>query len=101
MNNTNACLLTIYTETILETRLVELIEEAGATGYTITNARGKGSGGTRSATWDADASIRVEIICSRNMANELTQVLQDTYYDNFSMVTFITDIEVIRQDKFE
>ena len=101
MNTANACLLTIYTETILETRLKELIGESGVTGYTITNARGKGTGGSRDASWDADASIRVEVICSRDKAKELSQILQDTYYDNFSMVTFISDIEVIRPEKFE
>ena len=44
-------LLTIITEALLESELCETIDKMGATGYTVTNARGAGSRGIRDAGW--------------------------------------------------
>ncbi len=100
MNNENAKLITIYTESILESRLIDDIEEHGAMGYTISNAKGKGSNGTRAGSWEANSNIRVEIICDANFATHFTRHLQKTYYDNYGMVAFTNDIEVLRPQKF-
>ncbi len=100
MKNENAKLITIYTESVLESRLIDDIEEHGAMGYTISNAKGKGSSGSRAGSWEANSNIRVEIICDANFARHFTQHLQKTYYDNYGMVTFTSDIEVLRPQKF-
>jgi len=70
MSDDNVKLLTIYTEAALESSLIDDIEEHGAVGYTITNARGSGSSGARTAAWDANS------------------------------ITFTSDIEVLRPEKF-
>jgi hypothetical protein len=44
-------LLTIVTESALKRDLVEDLEQLGVRGYTITDARGKGSRGTRRSDW--------------------------------------------------
>lgn len=100
MNNNNTKLLTIVTEAALESRLVNDIEQLGALGYTITNARGKGSRGLRGGSWEASANIRVEVICGPDLANLLANHLQNKYYDNYAMVTFTSDVEVLRPNKF-
>lgn len=100
MTKARTCLLTIYTEAALESRLTEEFETLGIPGYTITNARGKGSRGVRSATWEADANIRIEVICEENLAHELASHLQEHYYENFAMVITIGQIEVFRPTKF-
>lgn len=100
MSGDNVKLLTIYTEAALETSLIEVFDEHGAVGYTITNARGKGSSGVRAAAWEANSNIRIEIICDDSTAREIGSYLQDTYYEHYAMVTFISDIEVLRPEKF-
>lgn len=100
MTNEHICLLTIYTEAALESQLIKDIERLGAPGYTITNARGKGSHGVRQASWEANANIRVEIIGNFDIAKTISKYLQETYYDNFAMVTFISQIDVLRPEKF-
>lgn len=94
-------LLTIFTEAALESLLISDLEKHGAPGYTITNARGKGSKGLRSASWEANSNIRIEVICTDKLANELTAHLQDKYYDNYAMVAFTSEIEVLRPEKFK
>lgn len=100
MTNENTKLVTIFTEAALETNLINDIEELGAPGYTITNARGKGSRGVRNAAWEANANIRVEIICVETVAMLIAQHLKERYYENYAMVTFFSDVEVLRPDKF-
>lgn len=100
MTNEHINLVTIYTETALESQLIKDIERLGAPGYTITNARGKGSHGVRVASWEANSNIRVEIICAIDVAKTITEHLQKTYYDNYAMVTFISQIDVLRPEKF-
>lgn len=96
----NATLLTIITESALETQLLKHINSLDISGYTITNARGKGSRGPRGASWEANSNIRIEVICSSLLAEKATSLLQELYYDNYAMVIFSSDIQVLRPDKF-
>ncbi|MDW3094663.1 MAG: transcriptional regulator [Gammaproteobacteria bacterium] len=93
-------LLTVITETALEHILIDEIEALGAKGYTITDARGKGSRGTRNAGWETNGNIRLEIVCDDEVANAITTFLQEKYYDNYAMIIFTSDVTVLRQDKF-
>lgn len=93
-------LLTIITEAALERTLAKDIERLGGQGYTITNARGKGDHGLRDAGWDASSNIRIEVICDEETADVLVQHLQERYYDDYAMVLYLTDVEVLRPDKF-
>lgn len=101
MENDNATLLTIFTEALLESRLIQEIERHGGLGYTITDARGRGTRGVRDASWEVSANIRIEIICSATFAREMGQYLQKKYYQNYAMVTFVSDISVLRPEKFD
>ena len=85
-------LLTVFTESALETQLVADLARLGARGYTITNARGRGSSGLRAAAWEANSNIRLEVICDEALANDLAKHLQDAYAENFAMVIFTTQI---------
>lgn len=93
-------LVTVITESILERRLVRDIESLGARGYTITEARGKGGRGVRSAGWDASSNIRIEVVCGAATAAAIAAYLQQHYYDNYAMILFTTDVEVMRREKF-
>jgi len=55
----------------------------------------------RSAGWDTDGNIRVEIICARDVAERLAAHLQAKYYANFAMVCYLAQVEVLRPEKFQ
>ena len=101
MTNADTYLLTIYTEASLESKLIEDLNRMGATGYTISNARGKGNRGVRSGSWDADANIRVEVLGEQALTVDIANHLQRTYYENFAMVMWTTPVNVFRPTKFE
>jgi hypothetical protein len=93
-------LLTVVTEAALEATLVRDIDRFHAHGYTITDARGKGSRGTRNADWEASGNIRIEVVCDAATAGEIAAYLQEHYYDNYAMILFMSDIDVLRPEKF-
>lgn len=93
-------LVTIITESSLESTLVRELEKCGAKGYTTTNARGKGSRGVREADWEANSNIRIEILCNEGIAEEIHQMLQKKYYSHFAMISFSHEVDVLRPNKF-
>jgi len=93
-------LLTIVTEAALEDTLVGDIETLGAHGYTITDARGKGSHGRRDAAWLPNANIRIEVLCDAETALAICAALRERYYVNYSMVMYVSDVDVLRPEKF-
>ena len=59
------------TEAILEVELCEVLEQLGATGYTVTNARGSGHRGIRDAGWSSSSNVRIEVVCKEDVAQRI------------------------------
>lgn len=100
MSNATRKLLTVICEAGLESRLVEEIMHLGAHGYTVTDSRGSGSRGVRNGIWDASANIRLEVVCEEAVAERIAVHLQQHYYDNYAMILYSMDVEVLRKEKF-
>ncbi len=100
MTDAKRKLVTIITEAILEVDICAAVESLGATGYTVTNARGSGSRGVRDAGWSTDSNVRIEVICSAEIAKRIEDHMQKFYYENYAMVLFETDVSVLRPEKF-
>lgn len=93
-------LLTIICESVLEARLLKDLETLGAPGWTVSDVRGRGSRGVRSAGWDNDGNVRIEIVCNREKAESISDYVQRLYYQDFAMICFLLPVEVLRTDKF-
>ena len=65
------------------------IERLGAHGYTITDARGKGHRGARSAGWEENGNIRIEVVCNETVADAVVSHLREHYYDDYAMILFV------------
>lgn len=100
MNFSHRTLLTLICEAALEKRLVNDLSQLGAPGWTLSDARGQGSRGVRSAEWGTDGNIRLEVICSREVAERIAIHLQERYFDNYAMVCFLSEVETLRPAKF-
>lgn len=93
-------LLTVVCEAALETTLLHDLESLGARGYTVIDVRGKGSRGQRDATWGPLANIRVEVLCNAQTAEVILNALRARYSEDYSMILFVADVEVLRPEKF-
>ena len=104
MDHYNAKKVVIITEKLIADKVAKLIEACGAKGYTVTAAGGKGSRGVRSdrgGASDAFVNVKFEIIvASADMANEITDTVAETLFDNYSGITYLEDVEILRPQKF-
>lgn len=70
--------VTIIAEALLENRLIHDIKQAGARGYTITEARGEGTRGVRASEWEGQ-NIRLEALVSEAVADRILALLAEHY----------------------
>lgn len=93
-------LLTVVCEASLEQAIVADLLALGVHGYTISDARGSGAHGRRDAAWPPSANIRIEILSAEKTALSTLSHLQENYYANYGMVAFLSDVLVMRPEKF-
>ena len=92
-------LVTIICEPVLSTKLVETIRSLGATGFTISDVRGEGSG-TKSSGEVPNEKVKIEVIADSDLAKEMMDEIAKIYFANYSVIVYATEIKVIRQEKF-
>lgn len=99
MNTTSAKRITIISERLLEDRLVRDLQLCGATGYTITDARGAGSRGVRVSEWEG-GNIRLETLVSPDVADKILELLNKKYFEHFAVIATLESVEVVRGEKY-
>lgn len=99
MNTYTLTLLTIVAEAILKDRLIHEIRHAGAKGFTISDVSGEGSRQRRVSELLGD-NIKIEVIAKREIADIILTVLHKDFFPRYSVVAFISDVQVVREDKY-
>ena len=97
--------LVIVTEKLLLKKIAKIIDEAGATGYTVVEAGGKGSRNVRSsgrpAVSDEFSNIKIEVLTeSREMAEKISDEVAVRYFEDYSGIAYICNAEVLSAHKF-
>jgi len=92
-------LVVLICEEAMESSVAPDLMAAGAKGYTVCEARGRGARGVRDARW-LSANVRIEILCQEDVAQRLVDMLLARYSDNFGLVVYVQDAQTIRSNKF-
>lgn len=95
----------IITEKVIVDRVLKIVEDAGATGYTVSAVGGKGSRNVRSEDRpkivDALSNVQIEaIVGADDVANRIAEEVADTFFTNYSGITYLEDVEILRPHKF-
>lgn len=93
-------LLVIVTEASIENTLIEDLKEQGVKGYTIVRCEGEGSRGTRRGNLEQNKNIKITTVCSEELADKLIHYIHENYYENYAMISYISDVLVSREAKF-
>lgn len=96
----NFKLVTIVCEPVLGPRILELSQGLGATGFTTTEVKGQGNG-EKSSGELPDSKLKIEIILDSESASKFMSSLAETYFENYSVIAYATEISVLRPGKFE
>ena len=95
-----ACKLIIVTEKVLLREVTRIIDAAGATGYTVMAASGRGSRNTRSsgqpAVSDTFTNVKLEVITTNDtLARQIADQIAGKYFGNYSGIAYLESIEVL------
>ena len=97
--------LVIVTEKLLLKKIAKIIDAAGATGYTVMDAGGKGSRNVRSSgrpsVGDTESNIKFEVLTpSREMALKISNEVAAKYFEDYSGITYLCAAEVLHAHTF-
>lgn len=92
--------LTVVSESLLREELLKLMRQAGAKGFTITQADGEGSRGVRATEWEGP-NTRIETIVSAQVADDIIDQLANSYFEDYAVIAWMTDVTVWRAKKFQ
>jgi nitrogen regulatory protein P-II 2 len=93
-------LLVIIAEAALEKKLVQDVKRYGAHGYTVLDVRGAGEGGEREGAFDADRTIRMEVVCQTTVADEIAAHVLASYTAHYSVCLYFAEVQVLRPAKY-
>lgn len=99
MANQNFKLVTIVCEPVLATSLLTTVRALGATGFTIGDVRGEGSS-EKNTGEVPNEKVKIEVVADTDLAKEIMNEIAKSYFANYSLIVYATDIEVIRREKF-
>lgn len=97
--------LVIITEKLLLKKVAQIIDEVGATGYTVLETGGKGSRNMRSSgqpsVSDTTSNIKFEVLTdSRDMAEKISDRVAMEFFNDYSGIAYICDAEVLYGHSF-
>lgn len=98
--------LIIITEKLIQEQVCELIEKSHVSGYTFSHVGGKGSRNVRSSfdgsTVVGDFSnVKIEVILKdKDSAKKLMEEVVNEFFENFSGIAYLEDVEILREAKF-
>lgn len=92
-------LVTIVAEAVLESRLLRELHDAGAHGWTVTDARGEGPRNRRTGDI-AGGNVRIESVVSPAVADAVIARLVEGYFPHFACIAWTAPVQVVRTEKF-
>ncbi|MGB3756291.1 MAG: hypothetical protein WBA07_07945 [Rivularia sp. (in: cyanobacteria)] len=98
--------LVIVTEKVLLKKIAKIIDEAGASGYTVVDAGGKGSRNVRSSGQptisENFSNVKFEVLTpNRDMAVKISDEVAAQFFDDYSGIAYVCSVmEVLHAHKF-
>ena len=97
--------LIIVTEKLLLKKIAKIVDAAGATGYTVVDAGGKGSRNVRSSgkptVSDTYSNIKFEVLTpNRDMAVKISDEVAAQFFDDYSGIAYLCNAEVLHAHSF-
>ena len=93
-------LLTVTCEILAQKNVIEILEKYKVSGYTICEVEGNGSKGIRGQGFKNDKNVKIEILLSNAKMQQVSEEIARTLFSNYAIILYVTDIQVLRPEKF-
>lgn len=91
--------VTIISERFLKDDIIDIIKKNKGKGYTMSDAEGEGSRGIRASEWEGK-NVKIEVIASKETAINILKAVSSQYFENYAVIVFTQDANVVRGDKY-
>lgn len=95
----NVTCLTIVAESVLEERLLGVIEECGARGWTVSMAQGHGPSHHGVSAIEG-GNVRVETLVTEDVAARIWRALEADFFPHYAVSAWAYDVRVARMARY-
>lgn len=92
-------LVTLVFENVLKDEIERLVDAAGATGYTIVRAEGKGSRGLHTDEFEGP-NYKLQTLVDEETSERIFSRVEEQYFEDFSLIAWESEVSVMRGEKF-
>lgn len=97
--------ISIVAEKLIQDGITRIIEDAGASGYTVIDGGGKGRHGVRSREGPtlvgAFAIVKIEVVLNdRGIAETIAERVADAFFKDYSGIVYMEEIDILRPQRF-
>ncbi|MBT3329024.1 MAG: hypothetical protein HOE93_04635 [Nitrosopumilus sp.] len=93
-------LLTITCEILAQKNIMEILTKNKITGYTTYEVNGNGARGVRGQGLQNEKNVKIEIILREEKLQDIVEEVSRTLFANFAIVLYVSDVGVLRTEKF-
>jgi nitrogen regulatory protein P-II 2 len=92
--------ITIVAERVLHEQVVELLKRHKVSGWTAQNVTGEGSRGLRASEWEG-SNVQIYTLVPEAVADAIMEDIAQHYFENWSVIVYSQDVEVLRPGKYQ
>ena len=96
----NVKLLTITCEILAQENVIDILKKHEISGYTTYEVNGNGARGIRGQGLKTEKNVKVEVIMREEKLDGVVEEISRTLFANFAIVLYVSDIGVVRMEKF-
>ena len=93
-------LLTVTCEILAQKNVIDILAKHNVTGYTTYEVEGNGAKGLRGQGLKNEKNVKVEVILQENTLQDVVEEIARTLFTNFTIVLYVSDVGVLRTEKF-
>lgn len=93
-------LLTVTCEILAQKNVIDILTKHKITGYTFYEVEGNGARGLRGQGLKNEKNIKVEVIMQEEKLQSVVEEIARTLFSNFAIILYVSDVGVLRTEKF-
>ena len=100
MKLSNVKLLTVTCEILAQKNVIDILARHNISGYTTYEVDGNGARGLRGQGLKNEKNVKVEVIMQESKIQDVIEEIARTLFTNFAVILYVSDVGVLRSEKF-
>lgn len=93
-------LLTVTCEILAQKNVLALLDRHKVSGYTTYEVEGNGEKGIRGQGLKNEKNVKIETVLSEEKLHGVVEEIARTMFSDFAIIVYVSDIHVLRTEKF-